>query len=331
MDRRKLLLGIQALLLLSALAMGVLVVSGLVEVWHIFVFSAITATAWSVNQPLRQTLVANVVPKRDLMNAVALNSLGFNVTKVLGPALGGALIAAFGAGGNFFIQALAYVSVLAAIYAMQVPSGGAAARQASVFANLKEGLQYVRSNQVVLALMISALVPNIFAMPYQALMPVFQKDVLQVGPGALGLMLAAPGIGAVAAALLLASLATRVQRKGVLLLIALNLLGVCLILFSRATILPVALLTLIGVGGCQIFYAATTNTMLQTIVPDELRGRVTSIYMLDHGLSPIGALLAGISTEFVGAPTTVAIMGILVIALAAIVLWRMPQLRRAAT
>jgi MFS family permease len=194
MDRRKLLLGIQALLLLSALAMGVLVVSGLVEVWHIFVFSAITATAWSVNQPLRQTLVANVVPKRDLMNAVALNSLGFNVTKVLGPALGGALIAAFGAGGNFFIQALAYVSVLAAIYAMQVPSGGAAARQASVFANLKEGLQYVRSNQVVLALMISALVPNIFAMPYQALMPVFQKDVLQVGPGALGLMMAAPGI-----------------------------------------------------------------------------------------------------------------------------------------
>lgn len=331
MDRRRLLLGIQALLLVSAVMMGVIVSSGGIELWHIFAFSVVTATVWSFNQPLRQALVANVVPRHDLMNAVALNSLGFNMTKVVGPALGGVLIATFGPGGNFFVQALAYVGVLVAIFAMRPPPQSAPLQQSSALADLKEGLVYVRSTPVVLALMVSALVPNIFAMPYQALMPVFQKDVLRVGPEALGLMLAAPGVGAVAAALILASVAAQVRRKGILLLVALNLLGVCLIWFSQMTALPLALVALAGLGGCQILYAATTNTMLQIIVPDALRGRVTSIYMLDHGLSPVGALMAGVSTQFVGAPTTVAMMGAAVIVLAAgVALW-IPQLRSVET
>jgi hypothetical protein len=117
----------------------------------------------------------------------------------------------------------------------------------------------------------------------------------------------------------------------VLLLFALLTLGCSLILFSQMTWLPLALVTLVGVGGSQVFYAATTNTMLQIIVPDELRGRVISIYMLDQGLSPAGALLAGISTHVIGAPTTVAIMGLLVIALAGAVAWRMPMLRSVET
>jgi predicted MFS family arabinose efflux permease len=329
MDRRKLLLAIQALLLVSALSMGLLVISGYLEVWHVFVFSTLTASLWAVNQPLRQTLVSNVTPPRDLMNAVALNSLGFNITKVAGPALGGLLIASFGPGGNFFVQSAAYAGVLFAIQAMHTPPSSGSARHASVFANLTEGLRYVRSTPIVLAIMITALVPNIFAMPYMALMPVFQKDVLQQGPGALGLMLAAPGVGAVIATLILASIASSVRRKGLLLLGALVLLGVGLIVFSQMTVLIGALLALVVVGGAQIFYATVTNTMLQLIVPDQLRGRVMSIYMLDHGLSPAGALMAGISTHYIGAPTTVAIMGTLVIALVGVVAWRMPQLRRA--
>ncbi len=331
MDRRKLLIAIQAVLVVTAICMGALVASGFVEVWHLFVFALITASFWAVNQPLRQTLVPNVVPRDALMNAIALNSLAFNITKVLGPTAGGFLIAAFGPGGNFFVQGVAYVCVMAAIYGMQVaPHDAAAARQSSVMANLREGLSYVKSSSVVVGLMISALVPSIFAQPYQTLMPVFQKDVLHEGPGALGLMLAAPGVGAVMAALLLASLGG-FRRKGILLLFALLMLGISLILFSRTTVLPLALLTLVGVGGCQVFYAATTNTMLQIIVPDELRGRVISIYMLDQGLSPAGALMAGVSTHFVGAPTTIAVMGALIIALAGVVAWRMPMLRQVET
>ena len=331
MDRRKLLIGIEVVLAVTAVLMGFLVGSGLLEVWHLVVFAFLTAAVWATSQPLRQTLVPSVVPREDLTNAIALNSLAFNITKVLGPTVGGFLIAAFGPAGNFHLQALAYACVIAAIYAMRVaPHDTAAARRSSAWANLREGLRYVRSTPVVFGLVIAALVPSIFAMPYQALMPVFQKDVLREGPEALGLMLAAPGVGAVIAALLLASLGG-FRRKGLLLLFALVALGISLILFSQMTLLPLALITLVGVGGCQVFYAAMTNTLLQTIVPDELRGRVISIYMLDHGLSPIGSLVGGVSTHFFGAPLTVAVMGAMVVALAVLVAWRMPLVRQIET
>jgi MFS family permease len=327
MDRHKLLMGIQLFLMSAALFMGTLVASGQLEVWHLFVFSTITATAWSVNQPVRQTLVPGVVPRAHLVNAVALNSLGFNMTKVLGPALGGVLIASFGPAGNFFVQAAAYgcvlisVSFIATSFAPTDTVG-----HASVFANLREGLHYVWSRPVVRALMIAGLVPNILAM-YQTMMPVFQKDILKQGPEALGLMMAAPGVGAVMSALFLASI-SRYRRKGLLLLFALALLGVFLIAFSQMESLPLSLLMLVGVGGAHIFYAAMTNTILQMIVPDELRGRVLSIYMLDHGLSPLGALLAGASTQLIGAPITMALMGLGILLLAVAVAVVMPELRR---
>jgi len=326
-DRRRILLGVEALLLVAAVAMGLLVGSGGLEVWHIFVFGFLTAVAWAFNQPVRQALVPMVVPRSDLMNAVALNSLGFNCTKVIGPALGGVLIAVIGAAGNFHLQGAAYACVLVAVSAMVVPPMARAARRSSLGSNFKEGMRYVRSSPAVLALIVANLVPNLFAMPYQALMPVFQKDVLGVGPDGLGLMLAAPGVGAVAAALLLASFAHRLSRRGPLLLGSLFVLGGFLIAFSQTTSLPTALLMLVGVGGCHIMFAAGSNTVLQTMVPDELRGRVMSIYMLDHGLSPAGALAAGISTHYMGAPTTVAAMGAIVILLAAVMVWRMPQMR----
>jgi MFS family permease len=327
MDRKKLLMGIQLVLMSTAFVMGMLVASGHLEVWHLFVFSTITATAWSINQPVRQTLVPGVVPRSHLTNAVALNSLGFNLTKVAGPALGGVLIASFGAGGNFFVQAAAYGCVLLSISYIRASFAPAPdAGHASVLANLREGLHYVWSRPIVRALMIVGLIPNLLA-TYQTMMPVFQKDVLRMGPEVLGLMLAAPGVGAVLSALFLASI-SRYRRKGLLLLISLTLLGGFLVAFSQADSLPISLLMLVGVGGTHIFYAAMTNTILQIIVPDELRGRVLSIYMLDHGLSPLGALLAGTSTQLIGAPITMAMMGAGIVLLAvAVGLW-MPQMRR---
>jgi MFS family permease len=166
---------------------------------------------------------------------------------------------------------------------------------------------------------------------YTALMPVFQKDVLGVGPDGLGLLLASPGIGAVLGGLTLASIAHRIHRKGLFMLGCLAMLGVCLALFAVSRSLPLAMLALVAVGMCQMFYMTTTNTMLQIIVPDALRGRVLSIYFLDHGLMPLGALLAGIATYFVGAPLTVAVSGGCVVLLAAVVGWRLPHFRRMVT
>lgn len=326
-DRRKILLVTQYLLLTTAFSMGALVAAGFLKVWHLFAFTLITGVTWAFVDPVRQSLVPALVPKTDLMNAVALNSAAFNLTKVVGPSAGGLLIVAFGAAGNFFVQGIAYVGVLVSIYWLTTPPAPTEARRTSAVANLKEGLIYVWSNPAIFALMASALVPRIFAIPYQTLMPVFQKDVLKVGAEGLGMLLAAPGVGAMLAGLMLATLANRVRRQGILMLISLVLLGVMLNLFSWTTSFHMALLALVAVGGFQVIYMATTNTMLQVIVPDHLRGRVMSIYALDRGLMPVGALMAGVSAHLIGAPATVSYMGITVILLAALLAWRAPVVR----
>lgn len=316
MDRRRLMLRCQYVLSTTALGMGALVGSGMLQVWHLFLFTLITAIAWSFGEPVRHTLVPNLVPKEDLMNAVALHSAAFNLMKILGPAVGGLLIALFGAAGNFFVQGVAYLGVLLTIHYLRVPPTPEQARRSSVFSNLKEGFAYVWSNPKVLLLLAAALMPRMFAVPYMTLLPVFQKDVLGVGPEGLGMMFAAPGLGAVLATLLLAALAHGIHRKERLLPVGLTLLGVFLILFSRATHFPLALVFLVGVGGCQVFFMATINTLLQLAVPDELRGRVMSFYMLDRGFIPAGSLFAGISTHLIGAPVTVTLMGSTVIVMA---------------
>ena len=331
MDRRKLLLSSEYVLVGTALAMGALVASGGLQVWHLFLFTLITGSAWSFSEPVRHTLVPNLVPKEELMNAVALHSAGFNLMKVVGPTLGGFLIALFGPAGNFFVQGAAYASVVLTLYLMAVPPTPPQALRASVAANLKEGLAYIWSTPAVLVLLVVDMVPRVFAVPYQTLMPIFQKDVLGVGPEGLGMLLAAPGLGAVLAMLLLATFADRVKRKELLLPTALILLGVFLVLFSRMTSFSLALLVLVGVGGCQIAFMATTNSLLQMTIPDRLRGRVMSIYMLDRGFIPVGSLFAGVTAHFVGAPATVSLMGSVVILLALLVAWRVPLLRKLAS
>jgi MFS family permease len=327
MDRRRLLLRTQWVLIITAVLMGALVASPFLHVWHIFVFTLITGVAWTITEPVRMSMIPNVVPKKDLANAVALNSGGFNLMKVIGPALGGALIAWFGPAENFFVQAIAYGGVLAMIYWMHIPPHHAESKRRSALVNLKEGFAYVWSTPAVLALMALAYVPRIFAVPYQTLMPVFQKDVLQTGPEGLGLLMAAPGVGAVIAVLTLASLGSRIKRQGLLLVGSIVVLGGLLVIFSQITWFPLALFMLVLVGIFQMFFLASTATMLQMIVPDELRGRVLSLYMLDRGFMPLGALFAGMTAHFIGAPLTVAIMGAIVIVLTVIVAWIVPAIR----
>jgi predicted MFS family arabinose efflux permease len=175
--------------------------------------------------------------------------------------------------------------------------------------------------------MILAYVPRVFAVPYQTLMPVFQKDVLKIGPEGLGMLMAAPGVGAVIAVLILASLANRLRRQGLFLVASIVVLGFFLIVFSQLKSLPLALISLVAAGSFQMFFLASTATMLQLIVPDELRGRVMSLYMLDRGIMPVGALFAGATAHFIGAPLTVATMGGIVIVLALLVAWWVPALR----
>ncbi|MSQ10033.1 MAG: MFS transporter [Dehalococcoidia bacterium] len=327
-DRRLVLLWVEAVQFIAAFIMGGIVLAGAVEVWHLFVFTAVTGAGWSIIQPVRQALAPAVVPRSDLPNAVALNSVGFNIMKILGPSVGGFLIAVFGAGGNFWVQGLAYAGVFGMVALMRVPSHGAGAvRQGSAFENLKEGAAFVLKTPIIRAIMLVALVPTFLGQPAQALMPVFQKDVLKVGPDGLGLMLAAPGIGAVVCTLALASVANRIERKGQFALLALAVYGVSIMWFALTTTLEVALLSLIVMGGAQIMFHATVMTILQMVTPDALRSRVMSIYMLDAGLSPLGALAAGVSTEFVGAPATFLVLGTLLVGFCGVIWVAFPAFR----
>jgi MFS family permease len=329
MDRRMMLLVIQPLLALTTVLMGMLVASHTHQVWHLFLFTFITASLWSVNQPVRQTLVPNLVPKRDLMNALALNSMAFNSMKVLGPAVGGLLIALSGPADNFFVQGAVYSALVVLIYLMRGPKTPPNARRESAFANLKEGLAYVWKTPLILGLIILSLIPQMLSLPLtQALMPVFSKDVLGAGPDGLGLLLASPGIGAVMATFVLAVQAERVKRKGMIMLFGLVMLGIFLILFSQMNTLPWAMAMLVGIGGFQMIYMTTVQSVVQVVVPDHLRGRVMSIQMLNQGLGPAGALTAGLSTQLFGPQATVAAMGAMVIALTAVIAWFIPKVRQ---
>ena len=331
-DRRKLLLGNQLFLALLALGFAVLVVSGHLEVWHLFVFTFLSGAGWAFNNPVRQALVANSVPRSELMNAIALNSVAFNINRVLGPAAGGVLIAFFGPGTNFFIQAACYVGVFLMVLPIRVPQEGLAALHgrhgASLGSSLVAGLRYVAREETTLALILVALIPSLFIMPFiSGLMPVFSEEVLGAGPSGLGLLLSFFGLGALVGVLGLASLGT-VQRRGLVLLGAAMAAALGMLLFSQTRWLPLSLLTLMLVGGAHMVYMATNNTILQTITPDEYRGRVMSIYMLDHGLVPLGGLLAGTLAQFYGSPLAILAGGLVTVTLVLLVPLRFKALVR---
>jgi predicted MFS family arabinose efflux permease len=327
MDRRKLLLTMQPAVAAAALVMGILTVSGWLEVWHIFAFTLFASTIWCFNNPIRQTLVPNLVPRRDMMNAIALSSAAFNIFKIIGPALGGVLIVWFGPGGNFFLEFGIWMLVIFLFFRMRVPPTPPNARRESALANLKEGLVYIRREPLLRTLLIASLVPPIFIMPStQWLLPVVQKEILHVGADGLGLLMASGAVGALISTMVLAGADNRLRHHGILMVVFIGLMGATVVIFAYMTELWAACLVLAINGGVQMVYYTVSNTMLQVIVPDELRGRVNSIFMTQWGIGPIGTLFGGAAIELAGPQTTLAAMGAAVVALAVVLFWRAPSL-----
>jgi|DewCreStandDraft_5_1066085.scaffolds.fasta_scaffold00063_3 MFS family permease len=312
LDRRQLMFWTQVFLLVWSFLFGLDIALGYLQVWHIFVFTLLTGVAWSFNQPVRQSVVPEVVPREDLANAIALNSAGFNITRVVGPGLGGLLIALVGVAGNFFVQSAAYVGVAAMTYQLKLPPIKGRLKENSIFRDLKEGIGFVLSHIQLRNQMLMGLIPTVLALPYISIMPVFASDVLGVGPEGLGLLMSAPGVGAVVGTLLIAS-SPRLQSRPAILYVAAICLGLSLIALALMRSVGPALLVLVLVGGFQITYMSTNNTLLQLICPDHMRGRVMSLYMLNQGLMPLGSLLAGGVAQFWGSPVAFALMGLSVI------------------
>ena len=328
-NRRNLMLGSQVILLCLTFGLGVGLVLHQIEVWHLFAFTMLAGTVQVFLQPAQQTVVFDLVPRRAIPNAIALSAAGFNATQVFAPSVAGFLIAALGPEGNFFVQSAAYLGVLISLLMIAFPPrrGTPDRTVGSVWRDLLEGLRYVAKSPTPRLLLMMALMPPLLIMPpIMGLMPVFAKDVFHTGPKGLGFLMSAVGAGGLMGALFAASLG-RFERRGLIQLGALGLASVALLGFSFTRSLAAALPLLVLVGFSVLLYMATTHTMVQLSVPDKMRGRVTSLLMLNMGLMSLGSLLAGMLADLIGAPRVAAISAALAVTLALGLFLLVPRVR----
>ncbi len=327
LNRRTLMLTSQLSIFVLAFGFGLDLALGYVAVWHLFAFSFLAGTAQVLNMPVRQTIVFDVVPREAIPNAVALSTAAFNVTRIIGPSAAGFLIAWFGPEGNFFIQSVAYLGVVVSVLMMQFPSGKRDERKQSLGKNLLDGVRYIIKEPTTRLLITIGAIPPLLVMPaFFALLPVFAKDVFHSGPEGLGLLMSSMGVGGLLGALFTASLGG-FDRRGLLQLAALFTMSLSLLGLGLSPSLYVALPVLAIGGFCEMVYMTTNQTILQLSVPSEMRGRITSIFMLNMGLMPLGSLVLGIAADVVGAPTAVTVSGIAVVSLTALVALLSSRLR----
>lgn len=326
LDRRRILVGGQLAGAGVALALALLTTTGVVEYWHVVALAVIGGSASALTMPTFQAIVSTLVPPSAIGNAVALNAAQFNLSRVLGPVAAGAAIAAGGLALAFWANALALlaVAVVLARLAFARPSSVDRA-EASMWSNLVDGLRYVRAEPMVAVLLVLAAVPGVFMLNYLALLPVYARDILEIGAGGLGLLTAAIGIGALGGALGVAVLRPS-GGSGRLLLLGLGIASLALVTFGLSTSVVVSVVALAVLGASQVAYYATTNTLLQVLVPGRLRGRVLSLYILTSwGAIPIGNVLAGWVAEAYGAPVALAGGGLVTLVVGgAVAAWYVP-------
>jgi MFS family permease len=317
-DRRRLIITTQILLMLSAFALAALTWSGKVRVIHVILLAAFNGTVGSFDMPGRQSFVVEMVGYDDLANAIALNSMMFNSARMLGPAAAGLLIAWLGIGTCFFLNGVSFLAVIWSLTQMDIPvrviAGGT-----RMYHQLREGLAYVWSNRPIFYQMALAAVTNGFGYQYLVLVPLFAKNVLHGDARTYGFLVAIQGLGSVAGAVTLASrVSTRGMRNNLLAGLFLSAVGIVVFGVSRSFPLSLAAQFVIGAGLTN--FRASNNTLVQMFVNDDLRGRVMSTYQLAAvGMTPIGALQVGYVGSHLGPTQAVVICGAIIL-ISAIVL-----------
>lgn len=308
-DRRSMLALSQVILALLTLALGLLAASGLVRIWHVLVIAGLSAAASAFEAPTRQSLVSILVGKRELMNAIGLNSAAFNAPAILGPALGGVIVADYGVAVCFFVNALSYLAVFAAVMLMKPKPPGATA-QTDIWHDILEGFLYVRASPIVFAVVLLSALQSLIARPYIQLLPAFSKAILGAGARELGILMAITGAGALAGSITTAFMGGR-QPHGRLLLGTAAGCGVLLALLALTRAFWPAAIVLFALATVAMLYLGTTNTILQTHTPLAMRGRVMSIYtMIFLGFMPLGSWLLGSVASATSLPTAFAIGGV---------------------
>ncbi|MBQ4334119.1 MAG: MFS transporter [Myxococcaceae bacterium] len=310
LSRRRLLILTAAILGALTLALGVLTLASAVSIALLFAFALAMGVTSGVDNPTRQAFVVELVGKTDLANAIAINSSIVNMARVVGPALAGFLVASVGEGWCFLLNGLSYFAVFFALTRIRVdesPRLGCHERDGGFKAlrQMRDGFAFVGRSLPMRALLLLVGLISLVGMPYVVLMPIFADQILGTGSGALGLLLGANGVGALMSALVLAMRSNPCGLERWVARAALSF-GVLLALFAISESLWISLLLLPGIGASAVMQMASTNTLLQTLTTDEMRGRVMSAYsIMFFGMAPLGSLFAGSVADIIGAPNTV--------------------------
>ncbi|MBW4445721.1 MAG: MFS transporter [Spirirestis rafaelensis WJT71-NPBG6] len=328
-SRHRTLIGTQILAMIQSLTLAVLALTGVIQVWHIIALSLFQGFINAVDAPARQAFVPELIEKRDdLANAIAINSTMFNGARLIGPAIGGLLIAQVGAAYCFLIDGLSYIAVIAALLAMNIKSNKYQVSSANPIQKIKEGFDYAFGFPPIRAILILSALVSFMGMQYTIIVPIFAEKILQGGADTLGFLMAASGVGALSGGIYLATRQT-VVGLGRLIAFGPTILGCGLIAFSLSRFLPLSLFSLLFVGLGTILQIAAGNTVLQTIVDDDKRGRVMSLYTMSFlGTIPFGNLLAGFLADHIGATSTLIIDGIACILGSIYFVRQLPALRR---
>jgi MFS family permease len=308
-NRQRIVIATQTAAMLLAFVLAALTLTNRVQVWHVFLLASLLGIVNAFDIPGRQSFLVDMVGKEDLMNAIALNSSMFNGARVIGPAIAGILVAKIGEGWCFFANAVSYIAVIIGLLLMRV-SSPVRAIGASPFEHMMEGFRFVNQTAPIRALLLLLGLVSLVGMPYVVLMPIFADQILHGGARGLGILMGATGVGALLGAL---TLAFREGVKGLGRWVAWCCagFGVSLTVFSLSHNFWLSVILLLPVGYTMMLQMACSNTLIQVMVPDALRGRVMAVYsMMFMGMAPIGALLGGAIAERLGAPVTVAIGGV---------------------
>jgi MFS family permease len=325
-NRQYIVIATQTASMLLAFILAALTLLHKVQVWHIFILAALLGVVNAYDIPGRQSFLVDMVGKDDLMNAIALNSSMFNGARVIGPAVAGILVAKIGEGWCFFANAVSYIAVIVGLLLMRVATPPRV-NMVSPFEHMMEGFRFVNETAPIRALLLLLGLVSLVGMPYAVLMPIFADQILHGGARGLGILMGASGVGALLGAL---TLAFREGVKGLGRWVAWCCagFGASLAAFALSHNFRLSVMMLLPVGYCIMLQMACSNTLIQVMVPDALRGRVMAVYsMMFMGMAPIGALLGGVLADRFGAPLTVAVGGVASVAGAGWFALQLPRIR----
>jgi MFS family permease len=329
-NRQKILIVTQILFMIQAVVLFILVTNDVVHIWHIIALNAFSGIVSGFDAPVRQAFVVEMVEdKKDLGNAIALNSMMFNSARLLGPSIAGLIVAGFGEAVCFFLNAISFLGVIAALYAMRITKKEEADTQRNnLFHSIKEGFSYTWNFVPVRTLLILISIVSLFGTPYIVLMPAFAKTVLHGGAHTMGFLIGGVGFGALIGALVLASrksvigLPKKIAKSSIM-------FSAALIAFSISTFYPLSQILVVITGYYTMSQTASSNTIIQTIIDDKMRGRVMSFYTMSFlGFMPFGSLLVGTLAESLGTQTALLIGGVVCMAGALWLIANLPKINK---